>query len=131
MSAARSGSGAIACQLRRSGSAAQLGDEAEVVELAAQDAEQATISDKLKALLKIALLVRVGGHSVDEPAVLVAKTAGATDLEIHDTVLIAAAFCMFNRYVDGLATFAPDDPAVYVAQATKIIEDGYSAIGRG
>ena len=44
-----------------------------------------------------------------------ARATGATDLEIHDTVLIAAAFCMMNRYVDGLATTAPEDPALYAA----------------
>jgi hypothetical protein len=38
-----------------------------------------------------------------------ARRVGALDIEIHDTVLIAAAFCLFNRYVDGLATWAPDD----------------------
>ena len=37
----------------------------------------------------------------------------ATDKEIHDTVLIAAAFCMFNRYVDGLATWQPHNPEFY------------------
>jgi hypothetical protein len=46
-----------------------------------------------------------------------AKEAGATDLEIHDTVLIAAAFCMFNRYVDGLGTTASNDPAHYAVRA--------------
>jgi hypothetical protein len=51
--------------------------------------------------------------------------AGATDLEIQDTVLIAAAFCMFNRYVDGLATIAPDDAASYEVRAQRIVADGY------
>jgi len=56
-----------------------------------------------------------------------ARAAGATDAEIHDTVLIAAVFCMFNRYVDGLATTAPDDPAVYTADAQRLIAHGYVA----
>ncbi|WP_406632450.1 carboxymuconolactone decarboxylase family protein [Amycolatopsis sp. WGS_07] len=111
--------------------AAQLAGGAEAVESAARDADQAPISEKLKALLKIALLVREDGRSADEAAVLAAKTAGATDLEIHDTVLIAAAFCMFNRYVDGLATFAPPDPAAYANQARKIVDHGYLAVSRG
>jgi hypothetical protein len=54
-----------------------------------------------------------------------ARTAGATDLEIHDTVLIAALFCMFNRYVDGLATVAPEDRAAYAAGAQRLILEGY------
>src|SRR5690348_12035888 len=54
-----------------------------------------------------------------------ARAAGATDLEIHDTVLIAAAFCMMNRYVDGLATTAPEDPALYAAGAQRLISQGY------
>ncbi|MGW4393755.1 carboxymuconolactone decarboxylase family protein [Amycolatopsis nivea] len=111
--------------------ATQLAGGAEAVESAARDADRAPISDKLKALLKLASLVREDGRSADEAAVVAAKTAGATDLEIHDTVLIAAAFCMFNRYVDGLATFAPSDPAAYTAQARKIVDHGYLAVGRG
>ena len=55
----------------------------------------------------------------------VARAAGATDTEIHDTVLIAAVFCMFNRYVDGLATVAPDDSAAYAAGAQRLIMHGY------
>ena len=56
---------------------------------------------------------------------MTARAAGATDVEIHDTVLIAAVFCMFNRYVDGLATTAPDDPAVYAAGAQRLVTQGY------
>ncbi|MEV4461913.1 carboxymuconolactone decarboxylase family protein, partial [Microbispora sp. NPDC049633] len=61
-----------------------------------------------------------------EEQVAAARAEGATDLEIHDTVLIAAAFCMFNRYVDGLGTVAPEDPAAYAAMAEKIIATGYT-----
>ena len=57
-----------------------------------------------------------------------ARAEGATDTEIHDTVLIAAAFCMFNRYVDGLATIAPDDPDLYTSRAQRIAADGYLAL---
>ena len=56
-----------------------------------------------------------------------ARAEGATDIEIHDTVLIAAAFCMFNRYVDGLATWTPDDPDAYAAMAGRIVEHGYAS----
>ena len=70
------------------------------------------VSAKLSALLDIAGAVQKGGRNVTSQLVDAARAAGATDTEIHDSVLIAAAFCMMNRYVDGLATFAPDDPAM-------------------
>lgn len=89
--------------------------------------ETAPISEKLKALLRIAGSVQRGGKHVTTGQVEAARALGATDREIHDTVLIAAAFCMFNRYVDGLATWAPDDPAMYRQRAALVCENGYSA----
>jgi hypothetical protein len=82
---------------------------------------------KLKALLTIASAVQESGRAVTGEQVAQAREAGATDVEIHDTVLIAAAFCMFNRYVDGLGTTAPDDPALYAAGAQRLIAHGYVA----
>src|SRR5450432_2454550 len=87
------------------------------------------ISDKLKALLSIAGSVQKGGRFVTTEQVEQAKSLGATDKEIHDTVLIAAAFCMFNRYVDGLNTWAPEDRQVYVDRAPMRARDGYSQAG--
>ena len=40
-------------------------------------------------------------------------------------MLIAAAFCMFNRYVDGLATTVRPDQAAYEAAALVTVNDGY------
>lgn len=88
---------------------------------------QAAISDKLKALLAIAASVQMGGKQVTTEQVEAARAEGATDKDIHDTVLIAAAFCMFNRYVDGLATWAPNDPELYRYRATRVAETGYTA----
>ena len=85
------------------------------------------LSDKMKSLLSIAGAVQKGGKYVTEEQVNLAKNNGATDREIHDTVLIAAAFCMFNRYVDGLATWAPADRQVYVNRAPMRAADGYVA----
>jgi uncharacterized peroxidase-related enzyme len=85
-----------------------------------------SISKKLKALLAIAGSVQKGGKFVTKDQVDLAKELGATDMEIHDTVLIAAAFCMFNRYVDGLATWAPTDREVYVKRAKMRAEEGYA-----
>lgn len=92
--------------------------------------QAAGISAKLKALLVIAGQVQQGGKQVTAEAVAQAREEGATDEEIHDTVLIAAAFCMYNRYVDGLATVAPDDPDFYRQRAAKICETGYSDVNK-
>ena len=86
------------------------------------------ISEKLKALLAIAASVQKGGKNVTAKQIETAKNIGATDREIHDTVLIAAAFCMFNRYVDGLATWAPDDRQVYVDRAKWRADEGYAKV---
>jgi len=87
--------------------------------------EQAAISAKLKALLAIAGKVQSGGKRVLPEDISRARQQGATDAEIHDTVLIAAAFCMYNRYVDGLATLLPENPSVYKDRAGMIARNGY------
>ena len=103
-----------------------LGHDEELVLKVKADFEQAAISEKLKALLVIAGKTADGGKNVTAADVTRAKALGATDLEIHDTVLIAAVFCMCNRYVDGLATWAPDDPAFYRERAALVAEHGYA-----
>ena len=84
------------------------------------------ISTKLKALLVIAGKVQQDGKLVTEADVEAARTLGATDMEIHDTVLIAAAFSMFNRYVDGLGTWQPTDPEMYAQMGKHLAEEGYT-----
>jgi uncharacterized peroxidase-related enzyme len=98
----------------------------DVVEQVRADTGTAPVSAKLKALLSIASAVQQSGRNVTAELVAEARATGATDLEIHDTVLIAALFCMFNRYVDGLGTVAPDDPASYAAGAQRLVLDGYA-----
>jgi uncharacterized peroxidase-related enzyme len=90
-----------------------------------RDAEHAPISDKMKALLVIAGRVQEDGKLVTPRDIERARQQGATDQEIHDTVLIAAAFCMFNRYVDGLGTWQPDAPALYRQGGKLTAELGY------
>ncbi|GID28196.1 carboxymuconolactone decarboxylase family protein [Paractinoplanes brasiliensis] len=85
----------------------------------------APVPGKLRALLAIAEAVTVGGHAVTPALIADAHDTGATDLEIHDTVLIAAAFSMFNRYVDALGTLAPSDPRSYEMGAAHIVAGGY------
>lgn len=89
------------------------------------DYESTSISDKLKSLLSIAASVQKGGKQVTPEQVDRAKSLGATDSEIHDTVLIAAAFCMYNRYVDGLATWAPQDRQIYIDRGPRRAAEGY------
>ncbi len=85
----------------------------------------AEISDKLKGLLRIAGKVQQSGKAVTPDDIENARNNGATDRDIHDTVLIAAAFCMFNRYVDGLATTTPTDMDSYPLRAKQVAEKGY------
>ena len=103
-----------------------LGNDEQVVADVKHDPERAGVSDKMKALLAIAGKVQRGGKEVTDADIWRARDCAATDMEIHDTVLIAAAFCMFNRYVDGLGTWAPDDPDVYRQRAPITARDGYA-----
>jgi uncharacterized peroxidase-related enzyme len=109
--------GATACQY--------LHGDRELVDQVRKDYRNAPISDKLKALLRIAGKVQVSGKNVTPEDIEAARAEGATDREIHDTVLIAAAFCMFNRYVDGLAATTPTDLSTYDARGKQIAEKGY------
>ncbi len=105
--------------------AAHLGGNEALVKQVKTDFTQADISPKLKALLVIAGLVQKDGKLVTAADVEAARREGATDLEIHDTVLIAAAFCMYNRYVDGLGTYQPEDEAFYRERGPRVARDGY------
>jgi uncharacterized peroxidase-related enzyme len=105
--------------------ACYLGGDTELVEQVKKDYIHADISEKLKSLLAIAGSVQKGGKHVTPIQIDVAKNMGATDKDIHDTVLIAAAFCMFNRYVDGLAANTPTDLSTYPLRAKQVAEKGY------
>lgn len=105
--------------------AACLNDDYDLVKRVKTDFQSAEISDKLKALLVIAAKVQQGGKNVSSSDVEAARRLGATDVEVHDTVLIAAAFCMYNRYVDGLDTWQPQDEALYLERGRKTAREGY------
>jgi uncharacterized peroxidase-related enzyme len=107
--------------------AAHMGNDWGLVDQVKRDFHQAEVSEKLKALLTIAGKVQQGGKQVTSEDVEQARELGATDLEIHDTVLIAAAFSMYNRYVDGLATWQPEDPAMYAKMGQHLAAEGYLA----
>jgi uncharacterized peroxidase-related enzyme len=100
-----------------------------IVDAVKRDYETAPVSAKLKALLTIAARVQESGRSVTAADIERARSEGASDLEIHDAVLIAAAFCMFNRYVDGLATFTPTDAAAYDQMGQRLAREGYVRAG--
>jgi uncharacterized peroxidase-related enzyme len=91
------------------------------------DMQQADLSPKMKALLTIAASVQKSGKHVTPEQIQQARAESATDAELHDTVLIAAAFCMFNRYVDGLGTWAPQNRQFYVDRAPQRAIDGYQS----
>jgi uncharacterized peroxidase-related enzyme len=101
------------------------GNEKNTVDDVLEDMQHSNVSDKLKSLLNIAGKVQVSGSEVLPADIEAARKLGADDREIHDTVLIAATFSMFNRYVDGLASFTPTDPAEYEAMGKRMAENGY------
>jgi uncharacterized peroxidase-related enzyme len=114
------------CQLSHSAAAAaHLNGNYDLVEAAKTNPQTAEVSDKLKALLAIAGKVQQGGKKVSAEDVARARERGATDKEIHDTILIAAAFCMYNRYVDGLATWQPREREAYHEMGEMLAHQGY------
>ncbi|HTQ27276.1 MAG TPA: peroxidase-related enzyme [Puia sp.] len=105
-----------------------LGDE-NIAAKVKTDIDSAPVSNKMKALLKIAKATGKNGKLVTEQMVADARAAGATDLELHDTVLIAALFSLYNRYVDGLASVTPADPAFYKRLGNILKDKGYLPSG--
>ena len=109
----------------RAAAAHHMGGDYAVVDAVKRDYLSAPISPKLKALLRIAGKVAESGRNVTAADVAAARAEGATDVEIHDAVLIAAAFCMYNRYVDGLATFTPVGDEHYDPMGRRMAHEGY------
>jgi uncharacterized peroxidase-related enzyme len=101
------------------------GSQRHLVDAVLADRAAAPVSAKLRALMDIADKVRRDGRLVRPEDVEAARAAGADDKAIHDTVLIAAAFCMFNRYVEGLATWAPRDQEMYDRTGAMLANEGY------
>lgn len=102
------------------------GERADVVDAVLADYRTAPVSPKLRSLIAIADKVQQSGRLVTGEDVAEARRQGASDREIHDAVLIAAAFSMYNRYVDGLATWAPEDPDAYAEMGERMAEQGYT-----
>ncbi len=108
--------------------AKQLDGGQELVDAVCRDLGDGRVSAKMLALLKISGAVQRSGSSVSDSMVTIAREAGATDLEIHDAVLIAAAFSMYNRYVDGLATLTPEEGETYDQLTDMMVAQGYVAL---
>ncbi len=118
------------CQTSHGAAASHLnGGDQTLVGAVCRDFRSAAISEKLKSLLAIAEQVQIDGKRVTRELVEEARAHGATDLDIHDTVLIAAAFSMYNRYVDGLATVQPRDTQMYAQMGQRMAEKGYNSAG--
>ena len=106
-------------------------DSQYVVDETLNDLETSSLSEKMKALLTIAALTGKSGKLVTAEIIEKAKAEGATDIEIHDTVLIAALFSLYNRYVDGMATAMPDDNGYFTMLADRLVNHGYSRLPQG
>ena len=112
----------------RAAAAHHAGGDYSFVDAVTSGAAAVTVSSKLRALLAIAGKVQQAGKHVGEDDIAWARAEGASDLEIHDTVLIAAAFCMYNRYVDGLATWTPTDVDAYDPMGKRMATQGYVSV---
>lgn len=120
-----SGNGCEFCTTAHTAAANTYYNDPSICEMAKTDIDSAPLSEKIKALLHVARLTGMGGKQVSTEAIAHAKEHGATDLEIHDTVLIAALFCLYNRYVDGLGTHLPPDASYYQELAGRLNKSGY------
>ena len=116
------------CQTSHGAAASHLaGGDQSIVDAVCQDYKTAAIPEKLKALLAIAEQIQIDGKRVTKYLIDEARAHGAADVDIHDTVLIAAAFCMYNRYVDGLGTWQPRNSEMYAQMGRRMAEKGYSS----
>ncbi len=96
-----------------------------IVDELLKDQNADSLSPKMKALLHLAGKVQGNGKTVTPDDIEMTRNAGADDTDIHDTVLIAASFSMFNRYVDGLATYTPSEETAYEEMGKRMGETGY------
>lgn len=119
------------CTAAHTATADVLLGEADTAAQVKQNISTAPVSNKMKALLTIAAQTQQSGKAVTREAIQKAKDEGASDIEIHDTVLIAALFCLYNRYVDGLATVTPSNPEFYKGLGERLKQHGYNRLPQG
>ena len=121
----------VFCTTAHSTAADILMGEEESCRKVKENYQDAPVSNKMKALLHIAALAQVNGKNVNDAAIEQARQAGATDREIHDTVLLTGLFCLYNKYVDGLATALPDNPVYFKQLGERITTIGYIRLPGG
>jgi uncharacterized peroxidase-related enzyme len=85
------------------------------------------VGPKMQALLDIAGTVQANARDLSRDQVEAACAAGATDADVQLAVLIASAFSMYNRMVDGLRARTAPSVEAYRPRAIEIAERGYSA----
>jgi uncharacterized peroxidase-related enzyme len=85
------------------------------------------LDPKMQALLHIARTVQRAPRELTAGDVDAAITAGASDADVQLAVLIASAFSMYNRMVDGFRAQTPPSAEAYRARASEIADFGYSA----
>ncbi len=118
--------GCVFCMSSHAAAARELlGIERDIVDCVIENVPDSRLTPRIKALLNIAGKVQVNGKSVTEEDIDAARASGANDRDIHDTVLVAATFSMFNRYVDGLSTLTPADPVMYEEMGKRMAMAGY------
>jgi uncharacterized peroxidase-related enzyme len=117
------------CSMSHTAAAHEVTGDRELVDAVLTDPASAPVGDKMRALLAVAAKVQGSGLDVTDDDIAAARAAGASDEDLHDTVLVAAAFCMFNRYVDGLAANTPTDPAMYEMIGRELADNGYRSPG--
>jgi uncharacterized peroxidase-related enzyme len=113
------------CARAHTAAAQHVTGDRDLVDAVIRDPASAPVSEKMRALLGVASKVQSSGLDVTDDDIAAVRAAGASDEDLHDAVLVAAAFCMFNRYVDGLAANTPTDPAVYEVIGRNLADDGY------
>jgi uncharacterized peroxidase-related enzyme len=115
------------CAMAHTAAAEQVTGDPDLVDAVIRDPASAPVSEKMRALLAVAAKVQSSGLDVTDGDIAAVRAAGASDEDLHDAVLVAAAFCMFNRYVDGLAANTPTDPAIYEIIGRELANNGYRA----
>jgi uncharacterized peroxidase-related enzyme len=114
--------GAFATAVLEQSGSADLVPLVDVIKVGSSDG----LGPKMQALLHIARTVRRQPLDLTQADVDAALAAGASDADTQLAVLIAAAFSMYNRMVDGFRAKTPPTAEAYRDRAAQIAEHGYS-----
>ncbi len=98
------------CARAHTAAAEHVTGDRDLVDAVIRDPASAPVSEKMRALLAVASKVQTSGLDVTDDDIAAVRAAGANDEDLHDTVLVAAAFCMFNRTWTGSPQTRPPTP---------------------